>query len=623
MGNLPSQLLPIFELLKLAGDTKEFQGWYLEQYKKQPYTQLFHGYKYFIEGCLHIIFDATAEEEFAGMKNDIQLNRAIAQWIPIKKFNITCNKTIFLRNVYHKIKTVLKSKDFEELEITVKEFNQSVVSPFQNLFQQNAVLKTNSPVSNDEMLHLLVLSKLYLYFNQIKGGSPVAHISFLAGTIPSTSEKYKNAFEGYKYCLQFVWYKVLGKKKYRPSCLANLHTADSWKTYIYGEPEISGEIDMLLLSKEYELAKQTCLDSYFDRIKEEIIRPAERKYSSDISFLDGYWDFSSKATDKKYFSNLLNKDESGINICEMNDADKIEESLFWLPLEVVDASSGSSHNGVAAFNTMLAGTVALFRKSSEYKKCHVAKFKHSQPDTGSTYSYAILVDTKSAADHYHSGWLIYYDCCNDYSGFSSSQYRSAEKLIAKYLQEGKLEIRELEIDLKSFTNFVSHYLPKAANGHIITPEEMEKKLNEIKLEHRQTWSDIKGLIIEWLAYYFYANKYQDGKIKWNIDKQVGEIDVFVETKDENKLIECKYQPNNYNMKIECKKLLSKVKEKSKKADKNFKAEFWFWDSPSLQNEKILAEHNIKFIVLNNNVKPTLFQNFDFSRLTAIMSSSFD
>jgi hypothetical protein len=52
-------------------------------------------------------------------------------------------------------------------------------------------------------------------------------------------------------------------------------------------------------------------------------------------------------------------------------------------------------------------------------------------------------------------------------------------------------------------------------------------------------------------------------------------------------------------------------------------EFWFWDSPSPQNEKILAEHNIKFIVLNNNVKPALFQNFDFSRLTAIMYSSFD
>ena len=622
MSHIPYTLFSTFKILGVASNVTEFEQWYLETYKRLPGTELLHGYKYFIEGCFHLLYDAIDRDSFAGIKNDLLLNMAIAQWISFEKLDNTCTKTILLKNIYKYIRPVKKTKSFPELEEKLKQFNQEVTVPFEKLLQSRASIKVEHRLSKERIIEISCISTLYLYFNQITNNSPVAHISFLAGLISRDRKKIDVVFEGYKYVLQFVWIKIIGKKKYSATSLIHLQEADSWGKYIYNKTDNKKVKDFDIFFQTHNLEKQTCLDSYFERIKTEIIRPLERKYRINIIELNDYWDFSSPAADKKYFKKLLTRSELENPFSRLSVEDKIRTILYWLPIEVINSGNSSSYSGVSAFNTMLAGTVALLKKESEYKKCIACKFKHPRDSDTNTYSYGILIDSKAAADNYHSGWIIYYDCCNDYSGFSGSEYKAAEQLINQYKLQNKLELRELEVDDKSFSDFIACYLHKDAEVSVEEYNDTKNKLQEISIRNQKIWKDIKAFLLEWAAYYVYVNQFSSKDVKWSIEKKIGEIDVFIEADKFIKLVECKINPANCDLQKECRKLIKKAKLKSEQLDKPYHIEFWFWLPPSSQNQKVLKENDAKYIVLSEKKKSVLLAHLNLSRIKSIMGIHF-
>lgn len=615
-------LIATIQLFKIAKNVTAFQDWFNMTHHKEVDKKIFHGYKYLVEGCLHIIVDRITDNDFAGIKNDFLLNRARAEWISMNELNNTCNKIVLLKNIYSYLHPILKAKDFTQLQERMTVFEAIVILPFEKLLDKRLSGTKHRDIGHGDLQHLSVIWTLYIYFTQIANNSPVAHISFLAGTIKNNKSKFEASFEGYKYGLQYLWFCALGTRKYNQSSLVHLNESTSWKNYIYNLKQKTGDEIADMFNQTYDLEVQTCLDSYFERLKEKIIIPLEKKYKINFAQLEEQYLLQSTVRDQKYFKELL-INKRGEPFEKLSSEKQIETTLYWFPIIVLDSERSSSYGGVGAFNMMLAGSIALTRRSQEFKQPIVCKFTHPIGEGCNTYTYGILVDTKSAAENYHYGWVLYYNCCNDFSGFSSSEHGAAEKLINRYRRQKKIELRELEIPEKKFANFISHYLHRDSDVSLEEHSRIKNSLLETAIKNQKTWLDIKGLLLEWIAYYVYRNKTESTDVKLNIEKKTGEIDVLVQTKTSIKLIECKVTPDNYDLLDEIKKLLKKAEKKSKELRKPYAAEFWFWHIPSKQNEKILKEHNLVYIVLSEKINSPLFNKIDLTRIRAIMQIEFE
>jgi Holliday junction resolvase-like predicted endonuclease len=202
--------------------------------------------------------------------------------------------------------------------------------------------------------------------------------------------------------------------------------------------------------------------------------------------------------------------------------------------------------------------------------------------------------------------------------FSKLTFRTAERLIRKYQRQNKLELRELEVDYKVFTAFIALHLHRDSNPTQGEQATAVQRLQQISKSNLQIWVDMKAMMLEWIAYFVYSNQESVTKVKWNLDKNNGEIDVLAESTDRVKLIECKLKPANLNLQAECKKLKKKAVHKERAYKKSVDLEFWFWYSPNEQHEKVLTENNITFIVLSDQAHNELFKNIPLGKIRAMM-----
>ena len=259
-----------------------------------------------------------------------------------------------------------------------------------------------------------------------------------------------------------MWYSILGETKFNKTSLVNMHLADSWRDYKYIETENKSEFDMIF-NNYYNPEEQTCFDSYFDHITNDVTNKLQKKHKFPIYTIQSYFKFSNNKYDKtEIFAEFLNpsnlpKYKPNFNKKEFQD---IYYKLYWYPVEIINSRELQLHSGISNFISTLVGNITLHNpKTSEFLKIIVAKFIHPTNNKNkNAYSYGVLIDTKSTAGHYYSGWKIYLDVCTDYSGFSNAEHKKAEKIIQENLEKNKIELRELTIPLDRFTNFANTFI---------------------------------------------------------------------------------------------------------------------------------------------------------------------
>ncbi len=480
MQEITSDIIPTLTIFKIASNIEAYEKWLKREHNKSIDNSLLSGYKFFFECCFSNLFYHISCEETLGIKTDFLLHRASSEGVFIEKIPSSCEMTIFLKNIYFHFEPILKSKDLNSLKISTTNFENSISKPFQNLYDNFITTSSETDITKNEALKLVLIDNLYIHFNQVKNNGPVALQSSIMKTFWVDKKKLDYAFEGYKYTLQFVWSEVLSYKKYKSTSLINLHKSDSWRKYItYNTAPKDATGAERIFGEHFELEKQTCFDSYFYRIQKEIIRPLEKKYKKDITQAYNFFTYNGgKYVKKNIFGNLLTKNSINVPLINLSDSEKIEQILYWYPVEVMNTTQNQMYNGIPAFNTLLAGTLTLYnRKNSEFKKVIACKFIHPFEENKNDFSYGILIDSASSAGHYCSGWMLFYDCCGDYSGFSGSEHKMAEKLIDKYLKQNKLELRELVINKQAFRDCISE--------HIRTEEKLDDadiKNNKIQLD---------------------------------------------------------------------------------------------------------------------------------------------
>jgi Holliday junction resolvase-like predicted endonuclease len=624
MNEFNSNIISSLKILQIAGNTKDFDNWLTQYHNLKLEKDILDGYKFLLECAFSEFFSGISAEDSFDIKADFLLKCAIGNGIyPVENLPNTCERTIFLKNIYFQFKPVLRTKSFDGLQSSIENFHRNVGQYFEKFFECSFIFPKKG-MSFDKALRLQLIENLYLYFTQLKRNGPVAYNGCLLKNFWISGKKLNRCFRGYKYCLQYLWCKAVGADVYNNTILKELHLADSWNNYVYLKSDSNGcEIDQIFgPSQEFVLEEQTSLDSFFYRIKKEIIKPIEKEEKIDITSLDDLFKLNKSKHSREVFQNLLSNNALEDPYSSLSNDDKIGITLYWYPLEVFEP--GQMHNGIPAFITALAGTVALadIYNEREFEKVFVSKFIHPYDTGKNNYSYGILIDSKAAAGHYSSGWLLYYDCCGDYSGFSGSEYRKAEELIQKYIDSGQVELRELKIDKSIFRRYVASHistneqLTKEKIREIEEQMENQSKLQKSKID--DVLGKAKAIILEQLTYYAFSRNLKSESIEWSTNKDEGEIDIVVKSSNKVMIIECKVNPNNCDLSKEHQKLLKKLRKYSE-SDKAY--EFWFWEEPSHQNEKWLNENNIPFIPISSKL-PKMLQGIDLSNIKIIMDYKF-
>lgn len=203
------------------------------------------------------------------------------------------------------------------------------------------------------------------------------------------------------------------------------------------------------------------------------------------------------------------------------------------------SSAGSIFSGVPAFVSILVGLVNLSED-----KVLVKIFKHPVEKGKYDYSYGILVPAfGSTGLTDYSGWLIFFGCATDYSGFGGSLYAQAKSFIDRFKENGAIEVEEIEIEKDVFKEYLKERSESSVFDRVIAQApfgpSMVIDISKIEEEKRDFQENVRGLLFELMVYkWAWEQGYYD-EVKHNCIVNGEEIDIFSKKGDKIYLCECK------------------------------------------------------------------------------------
>lgn len=610
IGKSPDEIYAFYNVIKILEDTRKFRKWLKDYHKIKSDKSTFEGYKFISMVAIRRLIDAISDDSSLNIGEDFTLFRAKFVGIPLEDIPNTCDKVVVLKNIWKYTKSVRKSKTWGELEKGIKEFDKKVLSYLRKILEDHVVIsKKISGKSKDEVLRIISMFYTYIFLVDTKGGIPKGH--YVPILKENLSQKYiQTIFEGYKFALQFLWYNLL-KEEFERSCVKKFHEAENF-----------AKKESIRPSK----VKEKSIDDFFFNIREDIIKPIEKELG--ITFVFDRLLLIENKINKGSLGNLLSKKPKDPEYLTKWDKESLKKRLdyylFWYPnVEILDTQGSTIFNGVPAFISTFIGSVEVKRKFGIKDKVYTIRFKHPAPSVkGNDYSYGVLIEAaglSGLADY--SGWIIFYDCCGDYSGFAGSEHALAEAFLKKYEREGLIEIREFEIDKKQFREFLA--------DKIVSDERVEfikrLKLETLRKEIKDRFGESKGMLLE-LLFYYALSKEAFEKIEWRYKKADIELDVIAKKKNEIWFVECK-NPLEIREELLKKKVGNLLKNSEFKKEwgitKNIKTRliYCFWDEPIPSTRKFLDGLQIEILVLKNEIKElNAFKNKDLSKLNFIFSA---
>lgn len=548
--------------IRIASNLDQFIDWLKNEYKVDDFNPIFEGYKFFIESAIRTFLHTVIYESSLGIKEDFVFFRARFSGILINKVPNTCEKTIFLKHIINQLREISRAKNINDLKKALLHFKELVIDTFDRILDKNILVAEDVKILKDEALRYETIFWVYIFLNDTSSGLldqiqiPKGYwISILNNSI--NKERYSKVFHGYKYSLQFTWSNLLGEK-YRSTSLINLHTSKTWSV----------------------------LDSYFEKIRDEIINPIEKQLGTNLGFPNALLNLKEKIP-----ASSLKKFLVPMSTAQLTEKECLEYNLLWYNLELLDASS--IFNGVPAFIALLAGTAELKHRFSKGEdKAYVCKFTHPDKSVnGNDFSYGVLIEAfGSAGISDYSGWILFFDCCGDHSGFTGSEHAMAEAIIDEYKKRKQIELREMIIEKNKFKKYIAPKIVSRNQEDIYRPLERESR------ERLKTniIAESRGLITELLAYYTLTKSGQ-GIVNWNIVQNKDQYDLILETVDQTILVECVYNPSNMNADDEVKKIKEKLVGLKTRKTKN--CVFWFWLRPQQKTIDRLHRNGINFEVI--------------------------
>ena len=216
--------------------------------------------------------------------------------------------------------------------------------------------------------------------------------------------------------------------------------------------------------------------------------------------------------------------------------------------------------------------------------------------TGYDYSYGILIQAFSSigiADY--SGWLIFFSCATDYSGFGGSLHAEAEMFIEKFLDDKSLNIREIIMDKSLFREYLEHKKrPQDLDENTYTKSDFIHNkfiVSEIRSQESRFLGDAKGKLFEYIYYNWLAENIGIVPVSLLSDIVINkeQVDVYLETENKIHIFECKVAIHGTNMN----KIIKQIKRKEEAFEKSNKnIDVWivvYWEI-SDENKRMFSNN---------------------------------
>jgi hypothetical protein len=504
-----SDLNGIFAVNYILGllDYEKFDN-FLSERKIGNTAEVFEGFLFFAKTLSRSLLEEISRSWSLNLPENYIFSRALHRGVPLEKIKNSSKKVIFVKNLHRILRILWTSKDISAFEKNYKIVDQTIMEPIRCVLNSNVdLLNSFEKHGKQKVSRRLAILYALISLSDTHRGCPQGYFFSLSNT--KTKNEYRSkVFVGYKLALSFIWKELLDQEMLQCGALiAELAKSKDWET----------------------------LDSKFDFINRHIVEPLEKEFDLSPGFGKYFRikkpisaDIWNKGLFRKPHEPALSKEED------------LQQELFWYPIQAMTGQY--IFNGVATFASLLMGSVKLKKAFGNDEKTFVVRFVHPVNERKNDYSYAILVEAFGTIGDY-SGWLVFYDCCGDYSGFAGGEYSFAESIIKQYMEMNSIEVTDYKISSKDFLDYLRVFSADISDtyehseikipidGEVKKHKQMLKTLSSSTIIARQksTIETYKGFLLELLAYYYFNSEKYCIKWRYRNKKIIGkdEIDIVV------------------------------------------------------------------------------------------------
>lgn len=505
IGDLLGTVLAI----SVLGRHHRFWQWISERLAAHSPDDLFEGYKFAVRTVLRLLHQHLSLDSSLGLSEDDHFLRARFHGVSLAELTSSCEKTVLLKSLQYESRNLLKARDWNEFEEQWDRFDAAVLTPLNNL-RACAQLRPAFQSDFESAISLAARFQIYIFLNDTHRGLPHGYSQPLLPdsvcNMPwSKNERYLNTvFEGYKFAVQFVWSQLLGSD-FNSTALARLAGATSWSEF----------------------------DEYFDIIRSTIIQPLESQVGTGLLDFDNLVLLVADPRDAIKPLLIQNYEEP-----VLSERQQLDRMFMWYEIEMVDASA-TVFNGVLTFCTLLAGAADLRRESASESPdpMRVVRLKHPAVQSGKfDYSYGLLLGAfGSLGLSDYSGWLLFYDCCGDYSGFAGSEHQMAERFIGRYQEQSVVNVSEYVIGKDKFLDLMKDNLLSETKEVIFNARDTANRLEAAT----NKLSTARGMLVELVTQYLHSQFKATSNSEWSVPVANGEIDVLVRDPNGIVMVECR------------------------------------------------------------------------------------
>lgn len=318
------EMIPAIRTFKVLSDTDVFLHWLKKAHDGRVSVEhVFPGYRFAIQCCLNAFISALTDNDELKVESDFLLLRASAENKPLHQIASSCEKTVLLKNLKPLVKSVLRARDFEELTQACSGFWETIGEPFERHVSSRLKSDGIPNVSQGLAENLLLIDFYHTYLVQIKIGGPIANAFNPISPNIYSRKLLQDALAGYIIALQYLGSVLFTDEQYQAAQLDRLHTITSWKDYIY-ETNHDEDAEYALFNETFIVDKQTCLDSYFFRIKDQITDPLGQKLGFPIYTIDSHFKLDWRGYEKDLaFNDLLRPKPTHKNV-ELSMEEQVE-----------------------------------------------------------------------------------------------------------------------------------------------------------------------------------------------------------------------------------------------------------------------------------------------------------
>jgi len=417
-------ILGIVNCLLIVSDVKAFKKWISEFHPSEVGNNHLPGYILVFNTLFRMLTSELERNVSLGLTSDDVFDRATFRGISINRLPNTCEKTVLIKNLQYHFKDVIHSNNWDSLAAAMRRLSGEVLSPFNDVKHVSSVNK-NYPVREMETaIRYSSMFQIYIFLNDTSRGLPHGYLPAMLDDQDydlrfrySATKTLGNAFLGYKYAVQFLWYQLLGDD-FKNSVVNDIHGTNDWDSF----------------------------DKYFNKIQSKIIEPLEKSTGG----VRGYDFFVLvEESPKKYFQRLL---EKRIHEIQPSAEEYLQRAFLWYPIQLVD-SSDYSFSGVPVFIPLLMGMIQSRRRTKDKSRAKVVRITHgTDEEHRRSYSYAVLAELSGYISD-SSGWLLFYNCCDD-RGSTSRLFREVETLLSRYTENQFIDISDIRIDKRRFLELI-------------------------------------------------------------------------------------------------------------------------------------------------------------------------